>query len=171
MARNASGTPAPAPMPVHEYIEKQLYLSGKSQREVADALGYKNQNIISVFKNGKSKVPVNKVGALATVLGIDKKFFLHMVMNEYMPDVWKSMMEILSDEIPQHSANDVQTLNVIREATKGIDLDLGNPDNAKILQTALVKIAERDAKLTATRLEKFNALPNVIRHAKTNLSA
>ena len=67
---------AGAGMSVAEFIAAQIAMSDKTQREIALALGYDKPNIITMFKQGLTKIPLNKVAPLARVGG---KLFRHDV--------------------------------------------------------------------------------------------
>src|ERR1035441_9580889 len=43
----------------------------KTQREIAAEIGYAKPNIVSMFKRGECKVPLEKIPALAKALGVD----------------------------------------------------------------------------------------------------
>lgn len=50
-------------------IAALIAASGLSQTEIARQLGYPNPNIITMFKKGTTRVPLDKVARLALVLG------------------------------------------------------------------------------------------------------
>ena len=60
---------------VAEYLTQQIAVSGVSQKNLADQLGYDKPNIITMFKQGKTKVPLNKIAPIAKILGIDRVNF------------------------------------------------------------------------------------------------
>lgn len=50
-----------------------LERSGLKQTEVAEALGYSNPNIITMFKTGRTAIPGHVVPRMATLFGADPK--------------------------------------------------------------------------------------------------
>jgi transcriptional regulator with XRE-family HTH domain len=80
---------------VAEFITRHIKTSGKSQVEIARELGYPKPNIITMFKQGKTPIPLSKVGALAKSLGIDPALLLKKVMGEYMPDTLAALQSVL----------------------------------------------------------------------------
>jgi chaperonin cofactor prefoldin len=80
----------------HEYLEKQIAICGKRQKVIAEELGYDKPNIITMFKQGVTKVPLNKVELLAKAIGIDPYSLLKKAMTEYTPGMW-STIEIIRD--------------------------------------------------------------------------
>lgn len=76
---------------VTEVLNKYLEASHKTQRQIAEEVGYDKPNIITMFKQGLTKVPIDKVPALAKALGINTAYFLRIVMSEYEPEVWEAI--------------------------------------------------------------------------------
>lgn len=81
---------------VAKFLSEQIDQSPKSQREIAEAIGFSNPNIITMFKQGHTKVPLTRVGALAAVLGIDSAHLMRMVLEEYMPETWQAVEQAMS---------------------------------------------------------------------------
>lgn len=80
-------------MQIHEttvasHLEKAIALSGKTQREIAAKVGYANPNVISMMKQGQTKVPIEKIPALAAATGTAPGPFLALALKEYMPEAW-----------------------------------------------------------------------------------
>jgi transcriptional regulator with XRE-family HTH domain len=69
-----------------------LEASGKTQREIARDLGYRHPNILSMFKTGVTRVPIDKVAPLAFALGADERELVRLWVSTYMPEV-KAMLE------------------------------------------------------------------------------
>ena len=80
---------------VAEYLSQQIHLSGKAQKDIAEALGYTKPNIITMFKQGKTKIPLNKIAALAKAIGVDPIHFLRIAMLEYSPEMWEVLESMI----------------------------------------------------------------------------
>ncbi len=106
---------------VAKYITQQLALCGKTQGEVAHAIGYDNANVLTMFKQGKTKVPVNKVKALAVALEVDPIYLLRLVMTEYMPDTWEVIQNITNTNAV--SGNEANILNIVRNTSDGLPVE------------------------------------------------
>lgn len=89
----------PEKMSVAAYLTKLINQSPKSQKEIAEEVGYEKPNIITMFKQGKTKVPLNKVGPLAKALKVDPQQLLRLVMQEYSPATWQTFEEDLGHMI------------------------------------------------------------------------
>ena len=81
---------------VAQFISQRINESNKSQREIAAEAGFDNPNVVTMLKQGHTKVPLARVGVLARALGIDPAHLLRLVMGEYMPDTWAAVEDVLS---------------------------------------------------------------------------
>jgi transcriptional regulator with XRE-family HTH domain len=83
-----------------------------NQREIAEAAGYRAPNIISMFKTGTTRIPVEKIPVLSRALHIDPKRFLREVMEEYQPTIWVVLQSIMGGHT---TANEDAFLKQLRE--------------------------------------------------------
>ena len=104
---------------VATFLSQRIDGSGKSQREIAAELGYEHPNIITMFKQGLTKIPLRKVGPLANALEIDPAHFLRLVMREYMPETWGALEEIMNGALL--SKNEQEMLACFRRLTGDTD--------------------------------------------------
>ena len=71
----------------------------KTQKEIANKAGYKNQNMISMIKQGDGKVSLDRVEDLADALEVDPKKLMILAMEQfYSPKLLGRMMKILGVE-------------------------------------------------------------------------
>lgn len=105
---------APKPRNVAEYITWQIQLCGKSQTEIAQQTGFDKPNVITMIKQGKTKVPLNKIGSLAKALEIDPVHFFKLVMSEYQPDLLEIITAITGQ--PLVTKNEMEFIEVIRSS-------------------------------------------------------
>ena len=103
------------------YLSRLLEISEKSQRQIAEECGYPNPNIISMFKKGHTKVPVEKVPAMAKSLGVDPADMLRRAMRETMPSVLQTVEDVVGDLV---TVNERKILETIRSASKESDPNL-----------------------------------------------
>ena len=85
-------------MTVARFIEDQIVVSGRSQKLIASECGYANANMITMIKKNRTKLPLNKVAALAHALRVDPKYLLRLVMKEYQPEAWAVIVKIMRSE-------------------------------------------------------------------------
>lgn len=98
---------------VAEYLADQIEQSPKSQLEIAEEAGFETPNIITMFKQGKTKIPLIRVGPLAIALGINPRHLLRRVLEEYMPETWHAVEESLGHLIL--SADEENLVRTARE--------------------------------------------------------
>ncbi len=125
--------------PMAHYLTKQIdALSGiKNQREIAAEIGYEKPNMISMFKRGETKVPLDKIPLLAKALRVDPAHLFRLAMEQQWPG-----MKVVVDEIFKNIASDNETENLLkpwREITKERDPS-PNSRTAKILERAFKEI-------------------------------
>ncbi len=101
------------PPTVAEYLTAQIDVTGKSQLEIAQECGFTSPNVITMIKQGKTKLPLSRVGALAKALGVDPVYLFSLAMNEYEPGTW-SAMEGLIFKQPLLTANELEFVQVLR---------------------------------------------------------
>ncbi|SFQ68761.1 Transcriptional regulator, contains XRE-family HTH domain [Roseivivax halotolerans] len=77
--------------PTARLIADALDASGKTQREVAEEVGFPRQNVISMLRSGEMRLPIERAPALAHALGIDEKTLIRTAMTEYMPETWNAL--------------------------------------------------------------------------------
>jgi hypothetical protein len=150
---------------VAKYIAQQIAISGKSQREIAEDLGYKNPNVITMFKTEQTKIPVNKVPALARSLNLDPLFLLGAVMSEYMPETWAEIEKTLGSD-RMLTDEERAALKLIRTASGGIPLELSLPDNKDIFTSAVKEITKKNTAKSEASLARYLSLPANQRSAR-----
>jgi len=115
---------------VAQFLSFQIDVSQKTQREIAREIGYQNANVITMFKQGLTKVPIPVAPKLAIAIGADPGVFLRMALDEYIPD--------LRPEIERHigglcTRNELAIIKLIRSVTKDKDPELPKPAEKHLL--------------------------------------
>ena len=105
-------------MTVADYLNHQIEICGKTQREISLEIGYDKPNIITMFKQGLTKLPITKVEKMATALGVDPKYLLRLVLNEYMPDTLPVIEKFMGYAITD---NEKLIIDKIRNLSKNSD--------------------------------------------------
>ena len=74
---------------IARYLDKQIdALKGvKTQREIATEIGYEKPNMVSMFKRGEAKVPLDKIPLLAKALHADPAHLFRLALEQYWPDL------------------------------------------------------------------------------------
>ena len=100
---------------VADFLADRLAESDKTQREIAEECGFEKPNIITMFKTGATKLPINRIGPLAKALNVDPAHLLRLVMTEYMPDTWEAIENVLQSTVL--TANELELVRAYRAVT------------------------------------------------------
>jgi hypothetical protein len=92
---------------VAQYLSAQIDQSPKTQLEISKEVGFEAPNIITMLKQGKTKVPLNRVGKLATALDINPRHLMRMVLEEYMPETWLAVEETIGQLLLSHEEEEI----------------------------------------------------------------
>ena len=121
-----------AELPLAQYLSKQIDVQAsmnKNQRQIAQEIGYEKPNMISMFKRGEAKVPLDKIPALAKALNVDPAFMFKLAVQQYWPDMGKAIAEIFGTVLTR---NETKMIELIRETTKGSDPELSRDLERKL---------------------------------------
>ena len=66
-----------------------------SDRDLATALGYDNEPVVELIKQGRMRLPINKVKRLADALALDPRPILRAVMAESAPGLLDVVEDVL----------------------------------------------------------------------------
>jgi len=102
---------------VAEYIEARQNELGKTDHEIALALGDDYDKVIKLIKKGSMRVPVKMVIDLAGVLDVDAADLLTMVLGEYDPELLATIEKVMGPVAM--SAAEVRLLQAVRRTAKG----------------------------------------------------
>lgn len=123
------------PVTVAEFIADRLATIDKTQREVAEACGFETPNIITMFKQGKTKVPLDRIGPLAKALDVDPAHLLRLALQQYLPETWSSIEDILHSTIL--TANELELVRKYRQVTGDADAQAMVVDRDAVLAIVL----------------------------------
>lgn len=102
------------PKTVADYLNWQINLCGKKQLEIAEEVGFPKPNIITMIKQGKTKLPLDKIGRFAKAIEVDPVHLFKMCMQEYMPDTWKEIERMMNQ--PILTTNELEFIEIMRES-------------------------------------------------------
>jgi transcriptional regulator with XRE-family HTH domain len=113
-----------AKSPFLDWLNTLLDLNkDKPLKDIAAELGYDKPNLISMFRNGTTKVPLTKLPALAKALHADPGHLMRLATDAYASDLlkaWDATMGFLSRE-------ERELLDEYRTAVKGKPLEDREP--------------------------------------------
>jgi transcriptional regulator with XRE-family HTH domain len=103
------------------FLDKQISrLKGvKTQREIAHEIGYDAPNLISMFKRGESKVPLDKIPALAKALDVDTGHLFRLALEQY----WQGQAKLIREIFGRTATENEETilLRKWRAASRNLD--------------------------------------------------
>jgi HAMP domain-containing protein len=111
----------------------------KTQREIALAAGFARANIISMFKAGETKVPLDRIVPLARALDADPAHLLRLAMIDQLPELAKVIDDVFGRQMASQNEVDI-LLSKWRAATSNM-----NPTPSAQIDAAV------DAMLTAVK--------------------
>jgi hypothetical protein len=107
-----------------QFLEKRILelRPRKSQLEIATEAGFINANVLSMIKSGTSKLPLDRVPALARALGCDPKRLFIMAVEQLGGDTTDlAIRQIFGTLVTE---NEVSWLEEIRNASDHSDPSL-----------------------------------------------
>jgi transcriptional regulator with XRE-family HTH domain len=117
---------------IHEFIAAQLDIAksmGKTQRDIAEAVGYDKPNSINMMAKGTMKVPMDKIPALAKALNVDAGFLFRLALNTQWPEAADAISQIFGTPLTR---NETEIVNFIRGVSKNSDPSLSRDVEAKL---------------------------------------
>lgn len=103
---------------VAKYLTKVIDTKAIKQSELAYKIGYNKANIITMFKQGLTKLPINKVRVTAEALDVDPVHLMRLVLSEYQPDTLECIEEVYGYAVTD---NEMKVIELMRNATDDRD--------------------------------------------------
>jgi hypothetical protein len=99
---------------VAEFFSWQVDLCGKTQKQIAEEAGFQKPNIITMFKKGDTKLPLEKIGRIAKAIEVDPIHLMCMCLREYMPETFWEIEKMFGQ--PVLTANELEILEIVRRS-------------------------------------------------------
>lgn len=109
-------------MTVAQFLTIKINESGRSQKEIATEIGYDSANVITMFKQGLTKLPIDTVGPIARALNVDPVYLLRLVFKEYHPATFEAVEHALGTTIV--TENERKLLDQFRRSTEHSDPEM-----------------------------------------------
>jgi transcriptional regulator with XRE-family HTH domain len=117
---------------IHDFLAAQLDIAksmGKTQRDIALAIGYDKPNPVNMMSKGTMKVPLDKVPALAKALNVDAGFLFRLVMHQQWPDAADAIAQIFGTPLTK---NETEIIEFVRSVSKNSDPSLSRDVETKL---------------------------------------
>ena len=82
---------------VADYIAAQIVICGKSQKEIAEEVGFPKANVLTMIKKGQTKLPIKRVPKMAIALDVDPARLMKICLAEYHPEILQVIEETLGE--------------------------------------------------------------------------
>lgn len=113
-----------ADMPLAKFISKQIDIQasmGKNQREIAAEVGYEKPNMISMFKRGETKIPLEKIPVLAKALNVDPAYLFKLAIQQYWPNIGSAIAEIFGTVLTR---SETKLIELVRQVAEGAEVEM-----------------------------------------------
>ena len=97
-------------MDVAQFIAQRIQITGKSQRDIAIEAGFDSPNMVTMLKQGKTKLPIAKVGPRAKALETDPVHLLKLCLSTYCPETWEAIEPFLESALTEDELRLIQAL-------------------------------------------------------------
>lgn len=115
---NTSGTSHKSE--IARFLDKRIHeLSHrKSQRDMAREIGFTNDNVVSMMKSGRTKVPLDRVVSIAKALETEPRplFILALMQDGHERD-----RAAFQELVGEFSENELEIVSAIRKFSNGTD--------------------------------------------------
>ncbi len=101
---------------VARFIAARIEATGQLQKDIAVKCGFEKPNIITMIKQGTTRLPLDKIGPMAIALGVDPVQLFKMCMEEYHPATWKAIAPLIGSAI---SPDELILLTALRRSSGG----------------------------------------------------
>jgi len=118
-----------------QYIDEMMEERELSDKEVALRLGYSTPNLIRMFRQGRMKVPLDLVPALADAIGANRSRLMDRALQEYLPATIRALILCHSGL----SDNELALVSFIRTISENADPSIDNEHFRSGLEELFVK--------------------------------
>lgn len=101
---------------VARFISNRIDELGKPQKEIAEEIGFEKPNMITMIKQGRSKLPLGKIGPMANALEICPVQLLKMCFYEYFPETWKAIAPFMESALAKDELHEMDASYVSKSA-------------------------------------------------------
>src|SRR6056300_648871 len=94
--------------PVSQILTRAVNASHKSQSQITEEAGFDSTNILTMLKQGRTKLPLGRVLALAESLDIECHELMLAALQAQYPEHWPEIAEALHDAVDHRMTMDIQ---------------------------------------------------------------
>lgn len=94
------------------FIQRRIEETGQTQKDIAFKVGFEKPNIITMIKQGKTRLPLDKVGLMANALETEPTQLFQLCMEEYQPATWKVIAPYMEGAMTKDELQLLKSLRV-----------------------------------------------------------
>lgn len=113
---------------VARFVEERLQIIGITQREVAEKAGFEKPNMITMIKQGRTKLPMAKIGPFAEAIEVDSVELFQLCMSTYYPETWKALEPFMASSVTK---DELTLINALRRFIGGPYLSAMSAESRK----------------------------------------
>jgi len=117
--------------PFWEYLEDMINRSGIRQNEISDALDLPKSNIITMYKQNRTRMPIIRVPAMARILKLDVANMVNRWFKTYEPEQLAVIEETFGMSL---SKNEKEIIKAMREFAGDADLAMKSTKSKEALR-------------------------------------
>ena len=118
-------------------IEQRIKTLGKPQIEISKETGLQKPNIITMFKQGKTKIPLAKSGALAKALEMDALHLMKLCLEEYQPETWEVIKPYMDQVL---TSDELKIVTALRSMSGQVSISALNDVQSKLLNDFIASL-------------------------------
>jgi len=123
-----------------EYLNDVINRSAVKQIDIAKGLGFDHANNITMYKQGKTRVPLHRIPDLARILSLDPKALFKRAMLEYDPLLFRAIEKVFGGLITK---NEQLILNEIRALSHGSDPAISSSSDRVAIEEFVAKLTNK----------------------------
>ena len=104
---------------VAQFLTAAIGSASRSQKEISEEIGFGKPQMMTMIKQGKTRLPLDRLPVFAKAIEVDLAVLLRLVLEEYLPNGAQPIMRALAKG--SLSENERNLLTVVREASNNRD--------------------------------------------------
>lgn len=149
-----------------KFLSHEMMLSDYSQKDLADLCGFKTANIITMLKQGLTKIPIDKIPILAKALNVDPVKFYKIVMIEYRPKEYQAIIEIIGEPI---TASERGVVALVRELMPYSEMESNLSYLKKIKDIITNDVEDRGITMTQSQQDTLQLVEKLMPYSDSEI--
>lgn len=116
----------------HEFISNTIDSKHLKNIEIAEAVGFKNANNVSMIKTGKTRISYDRIPKFAKAIGVSGRKLMTMAYKEYEPEKFAAIQGCLGFIVTE---NEQKIIEEIRSLTNDSDPAINSKDRIEAIKT------------------------------------